>query len=185
MTGQTTQSFGELENLTESVGRLADRLQIVGDSLDAIAEDFNWLTRNPLRFEFETVLTGRCRGFGLNDGADCGFPEQPNTPPDAGAAVARVAECLQRTLAALTAEQIDALIATFDEAQGHLLPLMRGEVREALHPRQMMAAAVCPAVPLSGQSNSTGNLIPVPEKREGKSVPAASAKHAGPPGRLF
>jgi hypothetical protein len=38
----------EIENLTESVGRLTDRLQVVWGTLDAIRIDLDWLMRNPM-----------------------------------------------------------------------------------------------------------------------------------------
>ena len=46
-------NVGELEDLADRVGELAGHMQLVGDSLDAIREDLNWLTRNPLRVEVQ------------------------------------------------------------------------------------------------------------------------------------
>jgi len=139
--GREAPASGELEELIENVGRLADRLQVVGDSLDAIGEDLNWLTRNPLRIEVEAVLVGGRCGVQSIAGDDCCEAERLDASAEASAAVSRVAECLRRTLATITAEQVDALIATLDEAQGHLLQLMRGEVREALHAGRLVAEA--------------------------------------------
>lgn len=192
MAERETLTGGELEELTENIGRLADRLQVVGDSLDAIGEDLNWLTRNPLRIEVEAVLFGGRYRVGGIAGDDCGEAGRLDASSEANAAVSRVAECLQRTLATISAEQVEALLATLDEAQGHLLQLMRGEVREALHAGQ---ALLEPA--RFGSCDETMQTQPTESELDTESAVAASdhatteptvvtlPKSSGPPGRLF
>jgi|GEM_PF-2848604 hypothetical protein len=86
----------DLASLTDSIGRLADQLQIIGGTLDAIRDDLSWLTRNPLRIELTTTL--------VQHGTQTeSAPPSHNAPsPDVHDAVARLVGGLQAALATLS-----------------------------------------------------------------------------------
>ncbi|NQV29077.1 MAG: hypothetical protein HQ518_32385 [Rhodopirellula sp.] len=131
-----------LNDLVDSIGRLAGQLQVIGDSLEAIREDLNWLTRNPLPFELQPsetryVISRESFGETLMESP---VPQDPSQP--LGTAAEWLARNLQQTLASVSKDQLPVVIDTLDQAHSHLLTLLRGEVRNALHTRLTEATTV-------------------------------------------
>lgn len=160
----------ELDRLTESIGHLTDRLQLVGDTLDAIREDLNWLTRNPIRLEVECTpaIAGTSRDV----------PPGELNPAEVNAAATRLMASLQSVLATVSAEQVEQIIEALDDAHSRLLPLMRGDLRQAIHLDQASSESLDEATCEAGPSaNETQDDV--------ASAEVSVARHNGPPGRLF